>query len=93
MAYSGAYGRRQQQRPAPTQPPPGAGERPRPEKRPPHHGEDKLSGAVGALMRKLESMSTSMETDDLIMALILYLMYRESGDKDLLIMLGAMLLT
>ena len=34
-----------------------------------------------------------METDDLLMALILYLMYRESGDTDLLIMLGVMLLT
>ena len=44
-------------------------------------------------MHKLESVSANMETDDLIMALILYLMYRESGDKDLLIMLGAMLLT
>ena len=46
---------------------------------------------MGTLVRKLESVE--METDDLILALILYLMYRESGDKDLLIMLGAMLLT
>ena len=88
MAYSGAYGRRQQQ---PPETPPVSTERP-PETRPPQR-EDKLSGAVGALMRKIESMGTSMEMDDLIMALILYLMYRESGDKDLLIMLGAMLLT
>ena len=41
-------------------------------------------------MKKLESVN--METDDLILALILYLMYRESGDKDLLIMLAAMFL-
>ena len=34
-----------------------------------------------------------METDDLLMALILFLMYRERGDTDLLIMLGVMLLT
>lgn len=86
MAYSGAYGKRQER-----EPPDAAVSSPR-ENTPPRR-EDKLSGAVGALMRKLESMSTSMETDDLIMALILYLMYRESGDKDLLIMLGAMLLT
>ena len=46
---------------------------------------------MGALLKKIESIH--METDDLILALILYLMYRESGDKDLLIMLGAMLLT
>ena len=62
----------------------------RPNERPPQI-QDKLSGAVGALMRKIENVS--METDDLIMALILYLMYRESGDKDLLIMLGAMFLS
>ena len=88
MAYSGAYGTRDR-RPEP--PPPEPEDHVRESR--PLRREDKLSGAVGALMKKLESMSTSMETDDLIMALILYLMYRESGDKDLLIMLGAMLLT
>ena len=88
MAYSGAYRPRQ---PGTERSSPPAMQ-PRREA-PPHKGEDKLSGAVGALMRKLESMSANMETDDLILALILYLMYRESGDKDLLIMLGAMLLT
>ena len=53
--------------------------------------KEPLGGAVSTLMKKLESIE--METDDLIMALILYLMYRESGDKDLLIMLGAMMLS
>ncbi len=87
MAYSGAYGRRQ-----PPEPPAVHEDRqPRPQ-RPPQR-EDKLAGAVGSLMKKLESVSAGMEQDDLLMALILYLMYRESGDKDLLIMLGAMLLT
>lgn len=57
----------------------------------PPQKQDKLSGAVEALMKKLDP--SRMETDDLIMALILYLMYRESGDKDLLIMLGAMFLS
>ena len=95
MAYSGAYRMRE-----PAEPPEHTEHmehtepaRPARENQPPRRQQDKLSGAVGALMKKLESMSTSMETDDLIMALILYLMYRESGDKDLLIMLGAMLLT
>ena len=41
-------------------------------------------------MKRLENMD--LETDDLMMALILYLMYRESGDKDLLVMPGAMFL-
>ncbi len=86
MAYSGAF---QMRRPDP----PEQGAEPSPgEQRPPQR-QDRPSGAVGALMKRLESMSANMETDDLIMALILYLMYRESGDKDLLIMLGAMLLT
>ena len=42
-------------------------------------------------MKKLEGID--FETDDLLMALILYLMYRESGDKELLVMLGAMFLS
>lgn len=33
-----------------------------------------------------------LETEDLILLLILYLMYRKSGDSDLLIMMGAMFL-
>ncbi len=85
MAYSGAY--HPQRRPEPDR---AAPDRPQ-EDRTPRKQPDGLSGAVGALMHRIESMH--METDDLIMALILYLMYRESGDKDLLIMLGAMLLT
>ncbi len=33
-----------------------------------------------------------LETEDLILLLMLYLMYRKSGDSDLLIMMGAMFL-
>ena len=62
-----------------------------PPRRTPPTQPDSIGGAVGGLLRKLESVD--METDDLILALILYLMYRESGDKDLLIMLGAMFLS
>ncbi|MCD7749923.1 MAG: hypothetical protein LUH42_07715 [Oscillospiraceae bacterium] len=54
-------------------------------------GGDAISNALAGLFKKIETIE--METDDLILALILYLMYRESGDKDLLIMLGAMLLS
>ena len=81
MAYSGAFRMREDPRKdtnAPVQ-------RPRQGGRP-----EGLDRALGGLMKKLGGMS--METDDLILALILYLMYRESGDKDLLIMLGAMFL-
>ena len=84
MAYSGAFRMPGGPEPVREQHPPRQG---MPQSGPPHGG---LPGAVEALVKKLESVS--METDDLIMALILYLMYRESGDKDLLIMLGAMLL-
>ena len=85
MAYSGAFHPEETREPAPqaVQPLEHA------EKTP--HPKEPLGGAVSALMKKLESIE--METDDLIMALILYLMYRESGDKDLLIMLGAMFLS
>ena len=82
MAYSGAFRMREE----PRKERPEEVQRPRQSPRP--EGLDK---ALGGLMKKLNGMS--METDDLILALILYLMYRESGDKDLLIMLGAMLLT
>ena len=33
-----------------------------------------------------------LETEDFLLILILYLMYRESGDKELLIIMGAMYL-
>lgn len=35
---------------------------------------------------------SELETEDLLLILILYLMYRESGDKELLIIMGAMYL-
>lgn len=45
-----------------------------------------VKDALGGLLRG------GLETEDLLLMLILYLMYRESGDKELLIVLGAMLL-
>ncbi len=81
MAYSGAFHMRQEPDPEPVR------EQHTSRQEPTKSG---IAGTLDALVKKLGSVS--METDDLIMALILYLMYRESGDKDLLIMLGAMLL-
>ncbi len=47
-----------------------------------------LGGTLSALPQKLGEL----ETEDLLLILILYLMYRESGDKELLIIMGAMYL-
>lgn len=44
---------------------------------------------LGALLQN--SLGT-LETEDLMLLLILYLMYRESGDSELLIIMGAMFL-
>ena len=49
-----------------------------------------LSGMFSGLLPKV--LPDGLETGDLLMLLILYLMYKESGDKELLIILGAMFL-
>ena len=70
--------------------PPGAPPPP-PEHRPPQGlggllpGMPDLSQLVGRLLHE-------QETEDLLLILILYLLYRESGDTELLVILGAMLL-
>jgi hypothetical protein len=48
--------------------------------------QEKLSGLLSQVL------SDGLETEDLILMLVLYLMYRESGDTELLIILGAMFL-
>lgn len=48
-----------------------------------------LSGNIGKL---ITGSIGGLETEDIILLLILYLMYRESGDSELLIMMGAMFL-
>lgn len=55
------------------------------------------SGDLGGLLQGVTDtlgglFRGGLETEDLLLMLILYLMYRESGDKELLIVLGAMLL-
>ena len=47
-----------------------------------------LGGTLSAIPQKLGEL----ETEDLLLILILYLMYRESGDRELLIIMGAMYL-
>ena len=47
---------------------------------------------LDALGRLLPERFGELETEDLILLLILYLMYRESGDSELLIIMGAMFL-
>lgn len=50
----------------------------------------------GGLMERLSGLlnigNEELETEDLILLMILYLMYRESGDSELLIIMGAMFL-
>ena len=50
-------------------------------------------GGLGELLgRFLPGAREALEMEDLLLLLILYLLYRESGDKELLIMMGAMFL-
>ena len=45
-----------------------------------------------ALGQLLPGLGDALETEDLILLLILYLMYRESGDSELLFTMAAMIL-
>ena len=88
MAYSGAFRVPSEPEPASEpSPPPSVPEPPRRDRRPARPPFLDL----GSLFQKTEA--AGWETDDLLLALVLYLMYRESGDTDLLIMLAVMLLT
>lgn len=61
--------------------------------RPSPAGQDALGGLLQGVTNALGGIfHGGLETEDLLLMLILYLMYRESGDKELLIVLGAMLL-
>ena len=50
----------------------------------------RLPELFGGLLDRLSP--EKLETEDLILLLILYLLYRDSGDSELLIMMGAMFL-
>ncbi|MBE6996671.1 MAG: hypothetical protein E7427_00675 [Ruminococcaceae bacterium] len=67
---------------APPSPPP-------PERRPPGPTEG-LSGVLRQLLGRLTP--GRLETEDLLVAAVLYLLYRESGDRDFLLAIAAYLL-
>ena len=46
----------------------------------------------GGITRYIPQKLGELETEDMLLILILYLMYRESGDRELLIIMGAMYL-
>ncbi len=50
---------------------------------------DPIRRAVESLLGRITG---ELETEDLILLLILYLLYRESGDTEMLFILGAMIL-
>ena len=60
------------------------------EKRPPSP-PSLFGGGLGGLLSHLSP--TSLETEDILLLLIFYLLYRESGDKDFLIIMGALFLS
>ena len=70
----------QQQRPAP----------PRPEERRPPSPLSGLSSELGRLLSRLSPLH--LETEDLLLFMILYLLWRESGDEEFLFMLAGLLL-
>lgn len=94
--YQGNSGRltripeRPEERRPPVQasPPPAARPGPMPRQSPPQG----MLGGLEDLSRLLPARIGELETEDLILLLILYLMYRESGDSELLIIMGAMFL-
>lgn len=72
--------------------------RPAPQAAPPNGALFSSPGTAAALKKltRLFQGATGelreLETEDILLFIILYLMYRESGDADLLIIIGAMLL-
>ena len=52
----------------------------------------KQSGPLEHLGKLLPGIAEPLDSEDLILLLILYLMYRESHDSELLIIMGAMFL-
>jgi len=69
----------------PPPPPPGAPFSPRP-------SEGFAEPVRQAIESLLGRMTGELETEDLLLLLILYLLYRESGDTQMLLVMGAMLL-
>lgn len=66
-------------------------QRPPQNHRPPNKNGGILSG-LDSLKKLIPGKTEELETEDIILLLILYLMYRESGDSELLMIMGAMFL-
>ena len=60
--------------------------------KPPEPAPGGLLNGLGDIGRLLPDKIGELETDDIILLLILYLMYLEIGDIELLIIMGAMFL-
>lgn len=86
--YRGNGGRAERVEEHPTKPRPGAQQSRREQPRPGKPMPQPKLPFLGDLPKKLGEL----ETEDFLLILILYLMYRESGDKELLIIMGAMYL-
>ena len=72
--------------------PPGYAPPPGPPRRPaPPGGFPPPRGPLGRLTGLLPGLRAPLETEDLLVLLILYLLYRESGDTEWLVALAAML--
>ena len=58
----------------------------------PRPGPQRQPGLMEQLGHMLPNNLGELETEDIILLLILYLMYRESGDSELLMIMGGMFL-
>ena len=74
----------------PSPPPPQRPAPPPPEERRPPSPLSGLSSELGRLLSRLSPFQ--LETEDLLLFMILYLLWRESGDEDFLFMLAGLLL-
>lgn len=79
------------ERPAPPPPPPPSVPGPRPHPVPGPGGNPLSELLPRQLQRMLSGSLRDLETEDLLLLLILYLLYRESGDPEWLLTLAAMI--
>ena len=88
--YEGNTGRVEIIPDAPPGPPPSPPWSPPPPPPPPPPGP--LTGLRGLFSSLLPGQREAMETEDLLLLAILYLLYRESGDEEMLFILAAMVI-
>ena len=65
--------------------------RPSQSRQPAGRGSDSLEGLLANLGGGLSSRLGNLDTEDLLLMAVVYLMYRANGDKQLLIVLAALL--